>query len=60
MQGPYDIIGLRLHLVMLASGLWAGDTPSRTGITPGEEALEVTRIIDAIYESSEKGREVRL
>lgn len=28
--------------------------------TPGEEALQVTRIIDAIYESSEKGREVKL
>jgi predicted dehydrogenase len=27
--------------------------------TPGEEALEVTRIIDAIYESSEAGREIR-
>jgi predicted dehydrogenase len=28
--------------------------------TPGEEALEVTRIIDAIYESSERGEEIRL
>lgn len=28
--------------------------------TPGEEALGVTRIIDAIYESSEKGCEVQL
>lgn len=28
--------------------------------TPGTEALEITRIIDAIYESSDKGREVRL
>ncbi len=28
--------------------------------TPGEEALQVTRIIDAIYESSNKGREVKL
>lgn len=28
--------------------------------TPGEEALQVTRIIDAIYESSERGAEVRL
>jgi predicted dehydrogenase len=28
--------------------------------TPGEEALQVTRIIDAIYQSSEKGREVKL
>jgi predicted dehydrogenase len=28
--------------------------------TPGEEALQITRIIDAIYESSEKGREVKL
>ncbi len=26
--------------------------------TPGEEALEITRIIDAIYESSETGKEV--
>ena len=26
--------------------------------TPGEEALEITRIIDAIYESSESGKEV--
>ncbi len=33
------------------------DTPV---FTPGEEALQVTRIIDAIYESSDKGREVRL
>ena len=33
------------------------DTPV---YTPGEEALQVTRIIDAIYESSEKGREVKL
>jgi len=33
------------------------DTPV---FTPGEEALEVTRIIDAIYESSEAGREIRL
>jgi len=33
------------------------DTPV---YTPGEEALQVTRIIDAIYESSEKGGEVRL
>lgn len=28
--------------------------------TPGEEALEVTKIIDAIYESSETGEEVKL
>jgi len=28
--------------------------------TPGEEALQVTRIIDAIYESSAKGKEVKL
>ncbi len=28
--------------------------------TPGEEALEVTRIIDAIYESSDRGREITL
>jgi predicted dehydrogenase len=28
--------------------------------TPGEEALQITRIIDAIYESSAKGREVKL
>lgn len=27
---------------------------------PGEEALQVTRIIDAIYESGDKGREVKL
>ncbi|MDF2439533.1 MAG: hypothetical protein JWN98_517, partial [Abditibacteriota bacterium] len=33
------------------------DTPV---YTPGEEALEITRIIDAIYESSEAGREIRL
>jgi predicted dehydrogenase len=33
------------------------DTPV---FTPGEEALEVTRIIDAIYQSSEAGREIRL
>lgn len=33
------------------------DTPV---FTPGEEALQVTRIIDAIYESSETGREVKL
>ncbi len=33
------------------------DTPV---FTPGEEALQVTRIIDAIYESSERGAEVRL
>jgi predicted dehydrogenase len=31
------------------------DTPV---LTPGEEALEITRIIDAIYESSETGKEV--
>ena len=35
----------------------ANDTPV---FTPGEQALQVTRIIDAIYESSEKGGEVRL
>jgi predicted dehydrogenase len=29
-------------------------------MTPGEEALQVTRIIDAIYESGETGREVML
>jgi predicted dehydrogenase len=28
--------------------------------TPGEQALEVTRIIDAIYESSERGKEIKL
>jgi len=28
--------------------------------TPGEEALQITRIIDGIYASSEKGREVKL
>jgi predicted dehydrogenase len=28
--------------------------------TPGEEALQITRIIDAIYESSAKGKEVKL
>jgi len=28
--------------------------------TPGEEALEVTRIVDAIYRSSEAGHEIRL
>ncbi len=33
------------------------DTPV---FTPGEEALQVTRIIDAIYASSEAGREIRL
>jgi predicted dehydrogenase len=33
------------------------DTPV---MTPGEEALQVTRIIDAIYESGETGREVML
>jgi predicted dehydrogenase len=33
------------------------DTPV---YTPGEEALQVTRIIDAIYASSESGAEVRL
>jgi predicted dehydrogenase len=27
--------------------------------TPGEEALEVTRIIDALYQSSDEGREIR-
>jgi predicted dehydrogenase len=27
--------------------------------TPGEQALEITRIIDAIYQSSEEGREIR-
>ena len=31
MPGPYDIIGLRLHLVRLACGLWAWDTPVRSG-----------------------------
>jgi predicted dehydrogenase len=35
----------------------ANDTPV---FTPGEEALQVTRIIDAIYESSDKGREITL
>jgi predicted dehydrogenase len=33
------------------------DTPV---FTPGEEALAVTRIVDAIYRSGEEGREVRL
>jgi predicted dehydrogenase len=33
------------------------DTPM---VTPGEEALEVTRIIDAIYRSSEAGKEIKL
>ncbi len=33
------------------------DTPV---FTPGEEALEITRIIDAIYASSEAGAEIRL
>ncbi|MDQ3813218.1 MAG: Gfo/Idh/MocA family oxidoreductase [Armatimonadota bacterium] len=33
------------------------DTPV---FTPGEQGLQVTRIIDAIYESSDSGREVRL
>jgi predicted dehydrogenase len=33
------------------------DTPV---MTPGEEALQVTRIIDAIYKSGETGREVML
>jgi hypothetical protein len=28
--------------------------------TPGEEALQITRIVDAVYESSEKGREIKL
>ena len=28
--------------------------------TPGEQAVEITRIIDAIYASSESGREVIL
>lgn len=33
------------------------DTPV---FTPGEEALEVTRIVDAIYRSSEAGHEIQL
>jgi predicted dehydrogenase len=33
------------------------DTPV---MTPGEQALQVTRIIDAIYKSGETGREVML
>ncbi len=33
------------------------DTPV---FTPGEEALEITKIIDAIYQSGEEGREIRL
>ena len=28
--------------------------------TPGDQALEITRIVDAIYESSERGAEVKL
>ena len=35
----------------------ANDTPVPI---PGEEALQTTRIIDAIYESGDKGREVKL
>jgi predicted dehydrogenase len=27
---------------------------------PGEEALITTRVLDAIYESAEKGKEVRI
>jgi predicted dehydrogenase len=35
----------------------ADDTPV---LTPGEEALEITKIIDAIYQSSEENREISL
>ena len=47
------------HFAQIASFVDSvlNDTPV---YTPGEEALQVTRIIDAIYESSEKGREVKL
>lgn len=51
--------GVRSHHLEIASFIESimHDTPV---FTPGEEALEVTRIIDAIYQSSETGREVRL
>ena len=47
------------HALEIASFIESvvNDTPV---FTPGEEALQVTRIIDAIYESSDTGREVRL
>ena len=47
------------HHVQIASFIEsvANDTPV---FTPGEEALQVTRIVDAIYLSGERGEEVKL
>jgi predicted dehydrogenase len=51
--------GVQSHAVQIASFVDSvlNDKPV---YTPGEQALQVTRIIDAIYESSAKGREVKL
>jgi len=50
---------VQAHHAQIASFIHslATDTPV---FTPGEEALQVTRILDAIYESSERGEEVKL
>jgi len=51
--------GVQAHHAQIASFVDSivNDKPV---FTPGEEALEITRIIDAIYKSSETGAEVRL
>ena len=51
--------GVQAHHAQIASFVDSvvNDKPV---FTPGEEALEVTRIIDAIYESSERNAEVTL
>ena len=58
-QPVYLPAGVQSHHAEIASFVDSvlNDKPVST---PGEEALQITRIIDAIYESSEKGREVRL
>ncbi len=51
--------GVQAHHAQIASFVESvrNDTPV---FTPGEEALSITRIIEAIYQSSEAGREIRL
>jgi len=51
--------GVQAHHAQIANFVESvrNDTPV---FTPGEEALSITRIIEAIYQSSEAGREIRL
>lgn len=59
MQPAFLPQGVKSHHAEIASFVDSvlNDKPV---FTPGEEALQITRIIDAIYESSAKGREVKL